>query len=140
MEKWNLSGVLLINYKKKTETCYLIIMKIFFALVLFFISSSTYGEIIYCSYSFSNDSEEFLLERSKDKFNWTTEEKKQFTLDILWEDFENLILGENFTYGELPRYLTIWIEKETKKFRGTVLDKPSNDAVLSVEEGTCKFF
>ena len=41
--------------QKKIETCYLIIMKIFFALVLFFISSSTYGEIIYCSYQFSND-------------------------------------------------------------------------------------
>ena len=115
-------------------------MKIFFILIFIIISSKTYGEIIYCSYEYENKKEEFLLERSGDIFNWTTEDNNKFTLKILDENDENLILGDVFRYDEVPKYLTIWIEKNTNKVRGRVLDKPSNVVDNSVTEGVCRFF
>ena len=120
--------------------CYPLYMKKFFTLIFIFFSSNIYGEIIYCTYEFESKGEGFLLERSGDKFNWTTADNDKFTLDILWEDIDDLILGENFTYDEVPKYLTMWIEKETSKLRGMVLDKPSNDPSLLVQEGNCRFF
>ena len=120
--------------------CYLLCMKIFFTFIFLIFSPNIYGEIIYCTYEYDSKGEEFLLERSGDKFNWTTADNNKFTFDILWEDINDLILGENFTYNEVPRYLTMWIEKETSKLRGMVLDKPSNEPTLRVEEGNCRFF
>ena len=113
---------------------------IFLALFLIIITSKLYGETIYCSYEVENKSEDFLLERSGDKFNWTTFEKNKFTLKILDEDDKNLIIGNVFRYDEVPRYLTIWIEKNTKKVRGQVIDKPSNVPTNTFTEGTCRFF
>ena len=113
---------------------------IFFALFLIIVTSKAYGETIFCSYEVGNKSEDFLLERSGDKFNWTTFENKKFTLKILDEDDKNLIIGNVFRYDEVPKYLTIWIEKNTNRVRGRVLDKPSNVATNSFTEGTCRFF
>ena len=63
--------------------CYPLYMKKFFTLIFIFFSSNIYGEIIYCTYEFESKGEGFLLERSGDKFNWTTADNDKFTLEVV---------------------------------------------------------
>ena len=100
-------------------------------------STTGFAERITCSYIFENEARNFILERSTNNFLWQTTSDRNFTLEILHETKDILILGEFFDYEVTDAYLTIFFDKKTKKIRSVSTTNPSSDNDGGSTSGAC---
>ena len=78
-----------------------------------------------------------ILERSTNNFLWQTSSDRNFTLEILFETKDILILGEFFDYGVTTAFYTLFFDKKTKKYRSGTTNNPSFDSTGVSNTGAC---
>jgi hypothetical protein len=100
-------------------------------------STAGFAERITCSYIFENEAKGFILERSTNNFLWQTTSDRNFTLEILYETKDILILGEFFDYGVTKAYFTLFFDKKTKKYRSGTTNNPSFHSDGESNTGAC---
>jgi len=100
-------------------------------------STAGFAERITCSYIFDNEARGFILERSTNNFLWQTSNDSNFTLEILLETKDILILGEFFDYGVTNAYYTLFFDKKTNKYRSGTTNNPSYDNDGVSNTGVC---
>ena len=100
-------------------------------------STAGFAERITCSYIFENEAQGFILERSTNNFLWQTTSDRNFTLKILHETKDILILGEFFDYGVTTAYFTLFFDKKSKKYRSGTTNNPSFHSDGESNTGAC---
>ena len=95
-----------------------------FLIITFFLSTNrVFSDEYRCFYG-SNNSKSFELLRRRNNFLWVTNSLREFTLEILWEDKEEIVLGGNFIVGGSDYYKVYYLDKTLLKLNTGNINSP----------------
>ena len=97
-----------------------------FLILTFFLSTNrVFSDEYRCFYG-SNNSKSFELLRRRNNFLWVTNSLREFTLEILWEDKEEIVLGGNFIVGGSDYYKVYYLDKTSLKLNTGNITSPKH--------------
>ena len=99
---------------------------IFFLILTFFLSTNrVFSDEYRCFYGLNN-SKSFELLRRRNNFLWVTNSLREFPLEILWENKEEIVLGGSFIVGDSDYYKVYYLDKTSLKVNTGNINSPKD--------------
>jgi len=97
-----------------------------FLILTFFLSTNKiFSDEFRCFYGL-NSSKSFKLVRRKNNFLWVTQSLKEFPLEILWENEEEIVLGGSFIVRDIDYYKVYYLDKKLLKVNTGNINSPKD--------------
>ena len=97
-----------------------------FLILTFFLSTNkVFSEEYKCFYGLNN-SKSFKLARRRNDFLWITQSFKEFPLEILWENKEEIVLGGSFIVRDIDYYKVYYLDKTSLKVNTGNINSPKD--------------
>ena len=95
-----------------------------FLILTFFLSTNrVFSDEYRCFYGLNN-SKSFELLRRRNNFLWVTNSLREFSLEILWENKEEIVLGGSFIVGDSDYYKVYYLDKTSLKVNTGNINSP----------------
>jgi len=97
-----------------------------FLILTFFLSTNrVFSDEYRCFYGLNN-SKSFELLRRRNNFLWVTNSLREFPLEILWENKEEIVLGGSFIVGDSDYYKVYYLDKKSLKVNTGNINSPKD--------------
>ena len=97
-----------------------------FLILTFFLSTNrVFSDEYRCFYGLNN-SKSFELLRRSNNFLWVTNSLREFPLEILWENKEEIVLGGSFIVGDSDYYKVYYLDKTSLKVNTGNINSPKD--------------
>ena len=97
-----------------------------FLILTFFLSTNKlFSDEYRCFYGL-NSSKSFKLVRRKNNFLWVTQSLREFPLEILWENKEEIVLGGSFILRDIDYYKVYYLDKTSLKVNTGNINSPKD--------------
>ena len=97
-----------------------------FLILTFFLSTNkVFGDEYRCFYGL-NYSKSFKLVRRRNDFLWVTQSQREFQLEILWENKEEIVLGGSFIVNDIDYYKIYYLDKISLKVNTGNINSPKD--------------
>ncbi len=97
-----------------------------FLILTFFLSTNrAFSNEYRCFYGLNN-SKSFELLRRRNNFLWVTNSLREFSLEILWENKEEIVLGGSFIVGDSDYYKVYYLDKTSLKVNTGNINSPKD--------------
>ena len=105
--------------KKKKKILTLLILSFFLS------TNKVFSEEYRCFYGLNN-SKSFKLIRRRNNFLWITQSLREFQLEILHENKQEIILGEKFALNDIDYYKVYYLDKTFLKLNTGNITSPKD--------------
>ena len=97
-----------------------------FLILTFFLSTNrVFSDEYRCFYGLNN-SKSFELLRRRNNFLWVTNSLREFQLEILWENKEEIVLGGSFFVRDSDYYKVYYLDKTSLKVNTGNINSPKD--------------
>ena len=98
---------------------------IFLIIIFFLLTNKVFADEYRCFYGLNN-SKSFKLVRRRNNFLWVTQSLREFPLEILWENKEEIVLGGSFTVRDIDYYKVYYLDKKSLKVNTGNINSPKD--------------